>query len=321
MERFEATHPVSINGSVRVKQAQPRAQQEPAARRQREEADLVSDGEEGKQKPAAAVAAAGRSGAQAQRAAGQGWTAVANGAAEGPQGASQAPPSDATEQQQQRRTSLRLQQQQNSRQNAPAPALTGVGTVKPVGTSGGSNGKEREQQAPAGATARHDAGAAAANGGAAGVSAAARRQREENRTAAGDEAPVAKRGRHDGGAVVEGEQAGSPAVAPTALSQPAPAGGSGNGGQMEAAAEGQHGDDRINIIIKGQGGSEVHFKVKRSTLVGKVFDAYCNKKGLDVTTLRFLYDGICVLDNITVAQLPGVQDGDVIYCWPAQVGN
>ena len=318
MERFDATHPVSINGGVRVEQAQPRAQQELAARRQREEASLVTDAGEGDQKPAATAAAAGRSGAQAQKAAGRGWAAVANGAAEGPQGASQAPPSDATGQQ--RRTSLRLQQQQqqNSRQDAPAPALTGTATKKPFGTSGGSSSKEREQQAPAGATARHDAGAAAANGGAAGVSAAARRQREDNRTAAGDEAPAVKRGRH-GRAPATGKQAGSPAAAPSALSQPAPAGG-GNGGQAEAPA-GQWAGGAIKIIIKDQSGSAVRFEVKQSTRMGRVFEAYCSRQGLDIANHRFVFNECRVRDDMTADELPGLQDGDVLDCFVNQIGN
>ena len=69
--------------------------------------------------------------------------------------------------------------------------------------------------------------------------------------------------------------------------------------------------------------------MKRSTRVGKVFDAYYCAKGMDNHSCRFLYDGSHVRDHITVGQLgmkpgdvlPMVEDGDVIDCIIGQAGN
>ena len=36
----------------------------------------------------------------------------------------------------------------------------------------------------------------------------------------------------------------------------------------------------MNIVVKGQDGEEVHFKVKKTTPFKKIMDAYCTKRGL-----------------------------------------
>ena len=43
-----------------------------------------------------------------------------------------------------------------------------------------------------------------------------------------------------------------------------------------AAADAQH----INIKVKAQDGTEIFFKIKRSTQLKKLMDAYCTRQGL-----------------------------------------
>ena len=43
-----------------------------------------------------------------------------------------------------------------------------------------------------------------------------------------------------------------------------------------AATDAQH----INIKVKAQDGTEIFFKIKRSTQLKKLMDAYCTRQGL-----------------------------------------
>ncbi|KXZ55767.1 hypothetical protein GPECTOR_2g1317 [Gonium pectorale] len=76
----------------------------------------------------------------------------------------------------------------------------------------------------------------------------------------------------------------------------------------------------INLVVKDQTGNEVHFKVKMKTRLEKVFNAYCNKKGVDPGSVRFLFDGTRVAAQSTPEDL-GMEDGDVLDCVIEQVGG
>ncbi|KAG2434201.1 hypothetical protein HXX76_007927 [Chlamydomonas incerta] len=76
----------------------------------------------------------------------------------------------------------------------------------------------------------------------------------------------------------------------------------------------------INLVVKDQTGNEVHFKVKMKTRLEKVFNAYCNKKGQDPASVRFLFDGQRINPDATPEQLD-MQDGDVLDCVIEQVGG
>ena len=47
------------------------------------------------------------------------------------------------------------------------------------------------------------------------------------------------------------------------------------------------GDESITIRLKDNGGMEMHLKVKRTTRMGRVFDTYARRIGVDVSSLRF----------------------------------
>ncbi|KAG2434202.1 hypothetical protein HXX76_007928 [Chlamydomonas incerta] len=76
----------------------------------------------------------------------------------------------------------------------------------------------------------------------------------------------------------------------------------------------------INIVVKDQEGAEVHFKVKSKTKLEKVIEAYCKKKALDASTVRFLYDGNRLNPASTPAELE-MEDGDTIDCLITQLGG
>ncbi|KAF8329800.1 ubiquitin-related domain-containing protein, partial [Cantharellus anzutake] len=58
-------------------------------------------------------------------------------------------------------------------------------------------------------------------------------------------------------------------------------------------------------------GEEIFFKIKRSTKLVKLQNAYANKVGKDVSGIRFLYDGVRINDGDTPTSL-GMDDNDRI---------
>ncbi|GBG00158.1 hypothetical protein Rsub_12977 [Raphidocelis subcapitata] len=76
----------------------------------------------------------------------------------------------------------------------------------------------------------------------------------------------------------------------------------------------------INLIVKDQTGAEVHFKVKSHTKLEKVVNAYCQKKAIEPTSVRFVFDGTRVNPNSTPQDL-GMDDGDSIDVFQEQVGG
>ena len=50
-------------------------------------------------------------------------------------------------------------------------------------------------------------------------------------------------------------------------------------------------DGTLTVRVKDQTGEETFFKVKKTTKMGKVFEAYAGRKGLQLSSLRFLLDG------------------------------
>jgi small ubiquitin-related modifier len=47
----------------------------------------------------------------------------------------------------------------------------------------------------------------------------------------------------------------------------------------------------IKLMVRGQDGNEIVFKVKKTTLMGKLMKSYNERMGVPSNTLRFLYDG------------------------------
>ena len=73
-------------------------------------------------------------------------------------------------------------------------------------------------------------------------------------------------------------------------------------------------DVSINIRIRlVQTGEETFFKVKRTTKLDKVFNAYSQRKGVAISSLRFLFNAQRVRGDQTVADID-MDDGDELDC-------
>lgn len=49
--------------------------------------------------------------------------------------------------------------------------------------------------------------------------------------------------------------------------------------------------ETITIKIRDQTGDEMMFRVKRTTKMQKIFEAYAQRRGIQVSSLRFVLDG------------------------------
>ncbi len=47
----------------------------------------------------------------------------------------------------------------------------------------------------------------------------------------------------------------------------------------------------ISLLSILKDGNEVVFKIKKQTPLRKLIEAYCSRQGLDMNSIRFLYDG------------------------------
>ena len=79
------------------------------------------------------------------------------------------------------------------------------------------------------------------------------------------------------------------------------------------------GEGSLNIRIRDQTGEETFFKVKKTTKLDKVFNAYATRRGICVASLHFLFDGSRVRRDQTPADI-GMADGDQLDCMLVQQG-
>ncbi|KAK4749768.1 hypothetical protein SAY87_027217 [Trapa incisa] len=67
----------------------------------------------------------------------------------------------------------------------------------------------------------------------------------------------------------------------------------------------------IDLKVKGQDGSEVFFRIKRSTQLKKLMNAYCDRQSVDMSSIAFLFDGRRLRAEQTPDELE-MEDGDEI---------
>ena len=75
----------------------------------------------------------------------------------------------------------------------------------------------------------------------------------------------------------------------------------------------------LNIRIRAQCGEETFFKVKTTTKLDKIFNAYATRKGVAATDLRFLFSGVRVRGDQTPAGID-MEEGDMLDCMAEQGG-
>ncbi|RKP17476.1 hypothetical protein ROZALSC1DRAFT_30717, partial [Rozella allomycis CSF55] len=54
--------------------------------------------------------------------------------------------------------------------------------------------------------------------------------------------------------------------------------------------------DLIKLTVKASDGSELAFKVKKTTAMRKIMDSFCDKTGKNSTSVRFMFE----LNNLVV---------------------
>lgn len=81
-----------------------------------------------------------------------------------------------------------------------------------------------------------------------------------------------------------------------------------NGSHADLPAAPPPPTEHLNIKVT-DGNNEVFFKIKRTTKLEKLMNAFCERQGKDVKTVRFLFDGMRVHETHTpesVSNLPHV---------------
>ncbi|KAK5098493.1 SUMO protein smt3 [Exophiala xenobiotica] len=86
-----------------------------------------------------------------------------------------------------------------------------------------------------------------------------------------------------------------------------------NGGEAPQATE------HLNIKVTDNN-NEVFFKIKRSTKLEKLMNAFCDRQGKDAKTVRFLFDGQRVTGQDTPDSLD-MNDGDTLEVHQEQIGG
>lgn len=80
------------------------------------------------------------------------------------------------------------------------------------------------------------------------------------------------------------------------------------------------GGQALQLVVKDQNGTEVHFRVKTKTKFEKIIAAYCQKKGIDASSIRFVHEGQRVQRHDTPEDL-GMEDNDSIDAITEQTGG
>eukprot|EP00899_Mesostigma_viride_P019179 jgi/Mesvir1/27262/Mv07099-RA.1 len=84
-----------------------------------------------------------------------------------------------------------------------------------------------------------------------------------------------------------------------------------------AEAKPEKSEDHINLKVKSQDGNEVFFKIKRTTPMRKLMTAYCSRQGLQIDSMRFIFEGERLkLDD--TPELREMVDGDEIDVFISQ---
>ncbi|PWY89797.1 ubiquitin-like modifier [Aspergillus heteromorphus CBS 117.55] len=77
--------------------------------------------------------------------------------------------------------------------------------------------------------------------------------------------------------------------------------------------------EHLNIKVTDNN-NEVFFKIKRTTQLKKLMDAFCDRQGKQASTVRFLFDGTRVRPEDTPDTLE-MADGDTLEVHQEQIGG
>lgn len=76
----------------------------------------------------------------------------------------------------------------------------------------------------------------------------------------------------------------------------------------------------ISLRVVAQDGGEILFRVKKTTRMKTLMDAYCQRMTVSPSAIRFLFDGARVSAESTAEEL-GMEDRDIIDAVLQQVGG
>jgi small ubiquitin-related modifier len=77
---------------------------------------------------------------------------------------------------------------------------------------------------------------------------------------------------------------------------------------------------QVSLKVVNADGGEMYFKIKRSTQLKKLMEAYCKKQGISRSSVRFLFDG-APLDETKTPDDAKMEDDDVIDAMVEQTGG
>lgn len=78
--------------------------------------------------------------------------------------------------------------------------------------------------------------------------------------------------------------------------------------------------EHMQIKVRSAEGSEMYFRIKKTTRLDKLTSAYCDRLGLSHDSVRFLYDGERIKGDKNATDL-NMNDGDVIDAMAQQTGG
>jgi len=92
-----------------------------------------------------------------------------------------------------------------------------------------------------------------------------------------------------------------------------------NGTPAAEKPEAQAVSEHLNIKVTDNN-NEVFFKIKRTTALKKLMDAFCERQGKAPNSVRFLFDGSRVQPTDSPETLD-MQDGDTLEVHQEQIGG
>ncbi|KAJ1395809.1 Ubiquitin-like domain superfamily [Sesbania bispinosa] len=98
------------------------------------------------------------------------------------------------------------------------------------------------------------------------------------------------------------------------------ASGSGSLKQEQVEKPAYHLGEQIDLKVTGQDGLETFYRIKRSTQLRKLMNAYCEEKSVDFNAIVFLFDGRRLRGEQTPDELE-MNDGDEIDAMLHQSGG
>jgi len=89
---------------------------------------------------------------------------------------------------------------------------------------------------------------------------------------------------------------------------------------MDSAPKKEQTSEHINLKVIGSDKNEIAFKIKRTTPLQKLMDAYIEKMGFERNSVRFLFDGQRLVGSNTPQDLD-MENEDIITAASEQIGG